>query len=208
MDCSAESLKTQFPAFHPHSPHSPMVRRSLRDTQNWAKLAWLRHPRYCLSVGELISSELRRGLRHSCVSPSPCQFGRNFAYDECRLRSSTLPLHLHLHLSPTPSSPHPALHKLSTVVNRYQQARVQHGKRKMKGKKWKRETFPLHPYSEKRGRRAKRKKRPPPYARAHARKSCPLSPRTLPSTPAFAPFALFRVSTPSAPLCTLFLWSA
>ena len=43
-------------------------------TQNLAKLAWLRRPRLCFSFGELFASALRRGLRHGCVSPSPCSF--------------------------------------------------------------------------------------------------------------------------------------
>ena len=43
-------------------------------TQNLAKLAWLRRPRFCFSFGELFASALRRGLRHGCVSPSLCSF--------------------------------------------------------------------------------------------------------------------------------------
>ena len=43
-------------------------------TQNLAKLAWLRRPRLCISIGELFAFALWRGLRHGCVSPSPCSF--------------------------------------------------------------------------------------------------------------------------------------
>ena len=43
-------------------------------TQNLAKLAWLRRPRLCFSCGQLFASALWRGLRHGCVSPSPCSF--------------------------------------------------------------------------------------------------------------------------------------
>ena len=43
-------------------------------TQNLAKLAWLRRPRLCSSIGELFAFALWRGLRHGCVSPSPCSF--------------------------------------------------------------------------------------------------------------------------------------
>ena len=41
-------------------------------TQNLAKLAWLRRPRLCISIGELFAFALRRGLRHGYVSPRPC----------------------------------------------------------------------------------------------------------------------------------------
>ena len=41
-------------------------------TQNLAKLAWLRRPRLCISIGELVAFALWRGLRHGYVSPSPC----------------------------------------------------------------------------------------------------------------------------------------
>ena len=41
-------------------------------TQNLAKLAWLRRPRLCLSIGELFAFALWRGLRHGYVSPSSC----------------------------------------------------------------------------------------------------------------------------------------
>ena len=43
-------------------------------TQNWAKLAWLRRPRLCMSIDELFVFALWRGLRHGYVSPSPCSF--------------------------------------------------------------------------------------------------------------------------------------
>ena len=41
-------------------------------TQDLAKLAWLRRPRLCISIGELFTFALWRGLRHGYVSPSPC----------------------------------------------------------------------------------------------------------------------------------------
>ena len=41
-------------------------------TQDLAKLAWLRRPRLCISIGELFAFALWRGLRHGYVSPSPC----------------------------------------------------------------------------------------------------------------------------------------
>ena len=41
-------------------------------TQNLAKLAWLRRPRLCISIGKPFAFALWRGLRHGYVSPSPC----------------------------------------------------------------------------------------------------------------------------------------
>ena len=41
-------------------------------TQDLAKLAWLRRPRLCISIGELFAFALWRGLRHGYVSPRPC----------------------------------------------------------------------------------------------------------------------------------------
>ena len=59
-------------------PHLPLCLRcwnaDASHTQNLAKLARLRRPRHLASKVEPLVFNLRRGLRRSYVSPSPCSF--------------------------------------------------------------------------------------------------------------------------------------